>query len=133
MKRKISITVIILAVYFAIFISIYVILPLFFHNFRTFGGYFPLFFFFPFIFGRRGMRRRNTAGGNTGHNGMPTPEDEVMNGHFDTDAWEKRNADRYDEFGIKTTRATSRYLYYAGVAIIMVAVFFLLYFRGFLF
>ena len=130
MSRRINISLIFLIVYFAIYIVAFVVLPMYFHIFRLDGAYFPLFFFFPFIFGRRGFRRKTQSQGNSGSNAQGQ-SDEILNGTYDTRGWEKRKATQYDEYGIQTRKSVTRYWYYIGMAIVIVAGLLFLFIRGF--
>lgn len=121
---------IIMAVYFAIFLIFYVVLPVFFHRSYSLGGFFPFFFFFPFVFGRRRPRSRNTSP--QAQNQDPMDQD-ILNEQYDTREWEKSKAENYDEYGIRIRRDTSRYWYYIVVGVILAAsIVFLLVNEGYL-
>lgn len=120
MKRRISIGLIILLVYAAMFIVMFLVLPLLHLRFGAFGGYFPFFFFFPFVFGRRGFRRRNT-GQNSNQNETHSSDDidRMMESNYNADEWAKKNAVNFDEYGIRTRSSTGRYWYYVGALLII--------------
>lgn len=128
MRRRIGLGGMILIIYAALFVMVYVVVPVFLPQLHVYGGYFPLFFFFPFIFGRRGVRRRNT---NTTTSQSNSDDQSFMNTK-DTADWERRNAQMYDEFGIPKRSTSSRLLYFVALAIILSAALILLVFRGYL-
>lgn len=127
MKRRIGISVIILVVYAVIFIVFDFIIPTFFRGLSYYGGFFPFLFFFPFMFGR-GRRSGKRNYGKSTSNGQP--EDEILNGNYDSSQWETRNREAYDEFGIPVKRAPTRTWYYLGIAVIFAVSIGLLIYRG---
>lgn len=132
MRRKISGIWIFYAVYIAIFLVFYIVLPIFFSGFHLFQNYFPLFFFFPFIFGRRGMRNRNAQNTGKSPNNPQNGEYDLNASSYDTADWEKRNSQMYDEYGIPKRAAFPRYLIYIGMAVVVIFSLALLILTGFI-
>lgn len=129
MGKRVSWMVIFFAVYGVILVMTYIVIPIFLPQLHIYQGYMPLFFFFPFIFGRRGARGRTyQPGGNnpTGSNGDPQAEG------YDTAEWERKNARTYDEFGIPRKASLPRFWYYAGIVVVMSVALAILVFSGFI-
>lgn len=133
MRMRFGIGTIIMVVYLAFMITMYVILPMLKISLGPFGGYFPLFFFFPFMFGRRGARSRNRS--QTSRQAPPDHSseiDQMANSTFDSSEWEKNSRMNYDEYGIRTVSGISRYWYYVGVLGIAAVTIIILFFKGFI-
>lgn len=129
MKRGISTSVIILVVYAVIFILFDFIIPTYFRSLSYYSGFFPFFFFFPFMFGR-GLRSGSRNYGNSQNSKQP--EDDVLNGNYDASQWEKKNRSEYDEFGIPVKKVPSRTWYYVGIAALFAVSMGILIYRGLL-
>ncbi len=127
MRRRISGYVIFLIVYLVIFVLLDFVIPSYFKNYSYYGGFFPLFFFFPFMFGR-GIR---SGRGNNGNSSDRNRNDnDILNGNFDSSAWEQRNRTEYDEFGIPVKKTPVRTWYYLGMVIILAVSLGILFYKG---
>lgn len=124
MRRRIGAYVIFLIVYVVIIALLDFILPRFFGGATYYGGFFP-FFFFPFFLGR-GLRSGRRNYGNSPNRGKQ--DDEMINQNYDTSAWEARNREQYDEFGIPVKKSSARAWYLVGIAAVLaISVLLLLY------
>ncbi len=125
--RRLSNSVIILVVYAIIVIVINFVLPTFIRVNSFYGGYIPFFLFFPFMF-RRGFGSRRKSSSDTSENKQP--EDELLNGNYNTSNWEAKNRTEYDEFGIPVKKVPERTWYYIGIAVVFAVSISILLYRG---